>query len=86
MPFQGWHYSLILSIYRQDTSNLFSARCTTTTATNKALVFKAFAEGAPVPGKHLQVEDVKYGSGVAAPENGVVLQSLFASFDPFEYA
>ena len=53
------------------------------TTTNKALVFKAFAESVPVPGEHLQVEDARYGSDVATPRNGLVLKTLFASFDPF---
>lgn len=51
---------------------------------NKALIFKEVPEGYPVAGKHLTVEELSYDDSVATPENGVVLQSLYASFDPYQ--
>lgn len=52
-------------------------------ASNKALVFKKIPEGYPVPGEHLTVEPAGYDADVPAPENGVVLQSLYTSYDPY---
>lgn len=50
---------------------------------NKTLTFKKIPQGYPVPGEHLVVEAAGYDSNVAAPNNGVVLQSLYTSFDPY---
>jgi NADPH-dependent curcumin reductase CurA len=50
---------------------------------NKALVFKEIPQGYPVPGKHLAVETATYDANVAAPADGVVIQSLYTSFDPY---
>lgn len=50
---------------------------------NKALVFKKIPEGFPVPGEHLTVETAAYDANVAAPADGVVLQSLYTSYDPY---
>ena len=52
---------------------------------NKGLFFSQVPEQAtyPVPGKHLTVENVAYDSDVATPENGIVLQSLYSSYDPY---
>lgn len=50
---------------------------------NKALVFKKIPEGYPVPGEHLTIETVPYDANTPAPENGVTLQSLYTSFDPY---
>ncbi|KAL4809240.1 hypothetical protein BDV18DRAFT_131556 [Aspergillus unguis] len=52
-------------------------------ATNKALVFKKIPEGYPVPGEHLDVESASYDANAAAPADGVFLQSLYTSFDPY---
>lgn len=52
-------------------------------SSNKALVFKKVPEGYPVPGEHLTIEPVEYDANTPAPENGVVLQSLYTSFDPY---
>ncbi|CEN62490.1 hypothetical protein BJX68DRAFT_161165 [Aspergillus pseudodeflectus] len=52
-------------------------------ATNKALIFKKIPEGYPVPGEHLVVEPVAYDANAPAPANGVFLQSLYTSFDPY---
>ncbi|BCS19642.1 MDR family NADP-dependent oxidoreductase [Aspergillus puulaauensis] len=51
--------------------------------TNKALIFKKIPQGYPVPGEHLVVESVPGSANSPAPPGGVVLQSLYASFDPY---
>nr|WOD45455.1 hypothetical protein [Trichoderma atroviride] len=51
--------------------------------TNKALVFKKVPTGFPVPGEHLVVEPVGGDAEDAAPPNGLVLKSLYSSFDPY---
>lgn len=50
---------------------------------NKALVFKQIPQGYPVPGQDLTIEAAEYDANVAAPDNGVVLQSLYTSYDPY---
>ncbi|KAJ5359257.1 NADP-dependent oxidoreductase RED1 [Penicillium cataractarum] len=50
---------------------------------NKALIFKEIPQGYPVPGKDLTIEAAAYDANVAAPADGVVLQSLYTSFDPY---
>ncbi|PYH49813.1 MDR family NADP-dependent oxidoreductase [Aspergillus saccharolyticus JOP 1030-1] len=50
---------------------------------NKALIFKEIPTGYPVPGQHIGVEPVSYDANAAAPENGIFIQSLYASFDPY---
>ncbi|KAE8410636.1 hypothetical protein BDV36DRAFT_302572 [Aspergillus pseudocaelatus] len=52
---------------------------------NKALIFKQLpaTNTYPFPGQDLTVETAAYGANVAAPENGVVIQSLYTSFDPY---
>lgn len=50
---------------------------------NKALVFKKIPEGYPVPGQHLLVEPAAYDANVEAPADGVVVQSLYTSYDPY---
>lgn len=50
---------------------------------NKALVFKKIPLGFPVPGEHLVVEPVDDNAEDAAPPNGLVLKSLYSSFDPY---
>ncbi|KAI9373091.1 hypothetical protein BJX61DRAFT_533418 [Aspergillus egyptiacus] len=52
-------------------------------ATNKALVFKKIPEGYPVPGEHLVIESASYDANAAAPADGVFLQSLYTSYDPY---
>lgn len=52
-------------------------------ATNKALVFTKIPEGYPVPGEHLAIEPASYDANASAPADGVVLQSLYTSFDPY---
>lgn len=50
---------------------------------NKALVFKEVPQGYPVAGQHLTVEPATYDANVAAPADGIVIQSLYTSFDPY---
>lgn len=50
---------------------------------NKALIFKEIPQGYPVPGKNLTIETAAYDANVAAPADGVVIQSLYTSFDPY---
>ncbi|KAJ5948206.1 hypothetical protein N7466_001221 [Penicillium verhagenii] len=52
---------------------------------NKALFFSKVPQPQtyPAAGEHLTVSEVGYGPDVAAPENGVVLKSLYSSFDPY---
>jgi NADPH-dependent curcumin reductase CurA len=50
---------------------------------NKALIFREIPEGYPVPGKHLVIESVPGNLEAPAPPNGLVLQSLYSSFDPY---
>ncbi|KGO74059.1 Alcohol dehydrogenase, C-terminal [Penicillium italicum] len=52
-------------------------------AANKALVFKKIPQGYPVVGQDLVIETAAYDASVAAPDNGVVIQSLYSSFDPY---
>ena len=52
-------------------------------ATNKALVFKKIPEGYPNPCEHIVVEPATYDANVPAPENGIVVQSIYTSFDPY---
>ncbi|KAJ5365716.1 Polyketide synthase enoylreductase [Penicillium concentricum] len=50
---------------------------------NKVLTFKKIPQGFPVAGEHLTVETADYDANVATPDNGVVLQSLYTSYDPY---
>ncbi|TDZ17160.1 NADP-dependent oxidoreductase RED1 [Colletotrichum orbiculare MAFF 240422] len=49
---------------------------------NKTLVFKKIPTGLPVAGEHLAVEDRPIDLN-DAPEGGLVVQVLYASFDPY---
>ncbi|KAK2039600.1 zinc-binding dehydrogenase [Colletotrichum somersetense] len=49
---------------------------------NKTLIFKKIPTGLPVVGEHLVIEDRPIDLG-DAPENGVVVEILYASFDPY---
>lgn len=50
---------------------------------NQSLVFKKIPEAYPIPGEHLVLEPVSYDANTPTPANGVVLQSLYTSFDPY---
>lgn len=51
-------------------------------APNKTLVFKKIPSGLPVPGEHLAVEDRPTDID-SAPAGGLVLEVLYASYDPY---
>ncbi|KAJ1327932.1 NADPH:quinone reductase [Microdochium nivale] len=50
---------------------------------NKTLVFKKVPEGYPVPGEHLVVEDRPIDLDTAQPAGGLLVEILYASFDPY---
>ncbi|KAK9414529.1 hypothetical protein SUNI508_11102 [Seiridium unicorne] len=50
---------------------------------NKTLIFNKVPEGYPVPGEHLVVEDRDFDKNAAAPEGGITVEVLSASFDPY---
>ncbi|CAL5866903.1 uncharacterized protein PFLUO_LOCUS1114 [Penicillium psychrofluorescens] len=50
---------------------------------NKAFIFNKIPEGYPVAGEHLITKPAAYDATVAAPADGVVLQSLYTSLDPY---
>ncbi|KAI1204513.1 NAD(P)-binding protein [Annulohypoxylon truncatum] len=51
--------------------------------TNKTLIFKKVPTGFPVPGEHLAVEDRPIDLDAEAPKGGLVVEILYASFDPY---
>ncbi|KAF6222862.1 hypothetical protein HO133_000913 [Letharia lupina] len=51
---------------------------------NVAIIFTDIPSGLPVVGKDLTVRSVSYDSTGACPENGLFLQSLYASIDPYQ--
>ncbi|KAI0376236.1 NAD(P)-binding protein [Hypomontagnella monticulosa] len=50
---------------------------------NKTLIFKKVPTGFPVPGEHLAVEDRPVDLEAEAPKGGLVVEILYASFDPY---
>ncbi|KAJ3535030.1 hypothetical protein NM208_g7302 [Fusarium decemcellulare] len=50
---------------------------------NKTLVYKKIPTGLPVAGEHLNVEDRPIDLNEAAPEGGLVVEILYASYDPY---
>ncbi|OJD18225.1 hypothetical protein AJ78_01725 [Emergomyces pasteurianus Ep9510] len=50
---------------------------------NKALVFSKTPTEYPVPGEHLTIQTVPFDPSAPAPENGITVQSLYTSFDPY---
>lgn len=48
---------------------------------NKALIFNSIPDGLPVAGRDLVIHDVSYP---ACPKNGVLVQSMYASIDPYQ--
>lgn len=54
-----------------------------TMSSNKAFVFKKIPTGWPVAGEHIATEPAVYDADVAPPFNGIVVQSLYASLDPY---
>ncbi|KAH9886348.1 NAD(P)-binding protein [Xylariomycetidae sp. FL2044] len=50
---------------------------------NKTLVFKKVPSGFPVPGEHLAVEDRPIDLDAEPPKGGLLVQTLYASYDPY---
>lgn len=50
---------------------------------NLSLIFSKIPEGFPVPGEHLTIQDVGIDLSQPAPPNGLVLETLYVSFDPY---
>ncbi|KIW11084.1 hypothetical protein PV08_10383 [Exophiala spinifera] len=50
---------------------------------NRALIFTKPPTGMPVPGEHVTVKDVGFDLDAPAPENGMVLETLYVSLDPY---
>lgn len=53
-------------------------------APNKTFVFKKVPTGYPVPGKDITVEDRPIDLDAPAPSGGLVLEILYASYDPYQ--
>ncbi|KAI2468884.1 NAD(P)-binding protein [Annulohypoxylon bovei var. microspora] len=51
--------------------------------TNKTLIFKKVPTGYPVPGEHLAVENRPIDLEADAPKGGLVVEILYASYDPY---
>ncbi|KAJ5982236.1 NADP-dependent oxidoreductase RED1 [Penicillium sp. IBT 35674x] len=52
-------------------------------APNRALIFQQIPDENPIAGKHVTVGMASYDSNVPVPNGGVVVQSLYARFDPY---
>ncbi|KAI1323639.1 hypothetical protein F5Y16DRAFT_332434 [Xylariaceae sp. FL0255] len=50
---------------------------------NKTLIFKKIPTGFPVAGEHLTIEDRDFDHDAPAPEGGITVEVLSASFDPY---
>ena len=51
---------------------------------NKSLIFKSVPKGTPKAGEHLAVEDRPIDLDASLPENGMIVQTLYLSFDPYQ--
>lgn len=51
---------------------------------NKSLIFKKVPDGLPVAGEHLAIENRPINSDASLPENGLLVQNLYFSFDPYQ--
>lgn len=51
---------------------------------NKSLIFKKIPTGTPVAGEHLTIEDRPIDLESPPPENGLLVQNLYFSFDPYQ--
>ncbi|KAK2739087.1 hypothetical protein FQN55_009620 [Onygenales sp. PD_40] len=50
---------------------------------NRALVYSKHPTGYPVAGEHLILENIPFDPSAPAPENGITVQSLYTSLDPY---
>ncbi|KAK0619538.1 hypothetical protein B0T14DRAFT_537306 [Immersiella caudata] len=53
-------------------------------AQNRALIFKAVPDGLPVAGRDLVIEPAAYGPDGACLPNGIFVQTLYHSLDPYQ--
>ena len=51
---------------------------------NKSVIFKKIPTGVPVEGEHLVVEDRPIDLDAQIPENGLLVQNCYFSFDPYQ--
>jgi NADPH-dependent curcumin reductase CurA len=51
---------------------------------NKTFIFKQIPKGMPVAGQDLVTEDRPFDIDAALPANGIVVELLYASFDPYQ--
>ena len=51
---------------------------------NKSLIFKKVPTGMPKAGEHLVVENRPYDPKASPPDNGLIIQNLYFSFDPYQ--
>lgn len=52
-------------------------------AKNLSLIFTKIPTEYPVPGEHITVKDVGFDISQPAPSDGLILETLYASFDPY---
>ncbi|KAI9743881.1 MAG: hypothetical protein M1818_002615 [Claussenomyces sp. TS43310] len=50
---------------------------------NKGVIFRSIPTGFPVPGKDLVIETQQFDLDQAPPAGGVIIKTLYASFDPY---
>jgi NADPH-dependent curcumin reductase CurA len=50
---------------------------------NLACIFKKVPNGWPTPGEHLTVEDIGFDLDQDAPKNGLIVEILYLSLDPY---
>lgn len=71
-------FSVCTYIYSRD------VRCRHVTNIRHLPTKKAIPTGVPEPGKHLVVEDKPFdAASTAAPEGGLLVENLYASYDPY---
>lgn len=54
------------------------------TTQNKSLIFKKVPEHTPVAGEHLVIEDRPIDLNAALPKNGLLVQNIYFSYDPYQ--
>ncbi|ORY14020.1 hypothetical protein BCR34DRAFT_560994 [Clohesyomyces aquaticus] len=51
---------------------------------NLGLIFKKVPLGSPIVGEHIDIEKREFAVDAEAPENGLIVQNLYLSFDPYQ--
>jgi len=71
-----------------DTNNephrLVTLRHAITMTQNKSLIFKKIPPDTPVAGEHLVIEDRPIDLNASLPKDGLLVQNLYFSFDPYQ--